>query len=468
MPEWPENFCPNAESFNESSSALLRQGAWHSLNDTPCGGAPCPLTYNPLMRRILHILVLILAGEMIFSLPFHTARFFRPTLLEAFGFSNTELGDAFAVYGIMAMLAYFPGGALADRFAARKLMSLSLLTTAAGGLYMATLPGILGMSLLYGYWGITTILLFWGALIRATRDWGGRESQGVAFGILDGGRGLVAAGVAMAAVTALSLYLPNGSILDADTERREGLRAVILLYTAATAACGIFAWFLLPDPGEQEAEPGRRLLDAMSTVLQRPIVWAQAAVIICAYSAFKGLDNYSLYAVQVLGLDEVEAARLTAWASYLRPVAALLTGLAADRFSAGRAIAVAFAALVLCFGLLALASPSAAWLPLIYANFFASFFAAFALRGVYFALLEETGTPRQLTGATVGAVSFIGFTPEIFFAPVTGRILDQAPGLPGHQHYFLFLAGIALTGLAVMAWLFHLQQKHPKWQSSAR
>jgi hypothetical protein len=35
--------------------------------------------------------VLIIAGEMIFGLPFHTARFFRPTLLEAFGFTNTQL-----------------------------------------------------------------------------------------------------------------------------------------------------------------------------------------------------------------------------------------------------------------------------------------------------------------------------------------------------------------------------------------
>ena len=48
------------------------------------------------MRRVLHIMVLILAGEMIFSLPFHTARFFRPTLLEVFGFTNTQLGDVFA------------------------------------------------------------------------------------------------------------------------------------------------------------------------------------------------------------------------------------------------------------------------------------------------------------------------------------------------------------------------------------
>lgn len=468
MPEFPENFCPKAESFKSSPSAPLRRGLPDTSNHTPCGGAQRPLTYNPLMRRMVHILVLILAGEMIFSLPFHTARFFRPTVLEAFGFSNTQLGDAFAVYGVMAMLAYFPGGALADRFPARKLMSLSLLATAAGGLFMATIPGALEMSLLYGYWGVTTILLFWGALIRATRDWGGRRSQGVAFGILDGGRGLVAAGFALAAVTALSLYLPTGGLLDADAERREGLQTVILLYTAATAACGVLVWFLLPEPAGQDEPADGRMLKAMSTVLRKPIVWAQAAVVICAYSAFKGLDNYSLYAVQVLGMDEVEAARLTAWASYLRPVAALLTGLAADRFSAGRAIAVSFAALVLCYGLLAMASPSPGWLALIYANFFVSFFAAFALRGVYFALLEETGTPRRLTGATVGAVSFIGFTPEIFFAPVTGRILDQAPGLSGHQHYFMFLGGIALAGLAVMAWLSRLQRNGTNWQSSAR
>jgi nitrate/nitrite transporter NarK len=420
------------------------------------------------MRRILNMLLLILAGEMIFSLPFHTARFFRPTLLEAFGFSNTELGDAFAVYGIAAMLAYFPGGALADRFPARKLISASLLATAAGGLYMATFPGVLQMALLYGYWGFTTILLFWGALIRATRDWGGDHSQGIAFGALDGGRGLVAAGVAMAAVAALSQYLPLDGLLDASAERRDGLRVVILLYTALTAACAVLTWFLLEDPPLPSAPQRSPLLERMLAVLRRPVVWAHAAVIVCAYCAFKGLDNYSLYAVQVLGLNEVEAARLTAWASYLRPLAAVLTGLAADRFSAGRSIATTFAGLVVCYAVLAVAAPTPAWLQLIYANFFVSFFGAFALRAVYFALLEETRTPRHLTGATVGAVSFIGFTPEIFFAPITGRILDQAPGLPGHQHYFLFLACVALAGLAAITWLFRLQRRSPGPEISAR
>ena len=96
------------------------------------------------MRRIILIIVLIIAGEMVYGLPFHTARFFRPTLLDVFGFSNTQLGDLFAVYGITAMLSYFPGGALADRFSARFLLSASLFATAAGGLYMATIPAAPG------------------------------------------------------------------------------------------------------------------------------------------------------------------------------------------------------------------------------------------------------------------------------------------------------------------------------------
>jgi nitrate/nitrite transporter NarK len=86
-------------------------------------------------NRWLILFCLVFAGEIIFSLPFHITRFFRYTFLEVFGFSNAELGDVFAVYGILALLAYFPGGAIADHFSARKLMSLSLLATAAGGLF---------------------------------------------------------------------------------------------------------------------------------------------------------------------------------------------------------------------------------------------------------------------------------------------------------------------------------------------
>jgi len=399
------------------------------------------------MSRITSILVLIIAGEMIFGLPFHTARFFRPTFLDAFGYSNTQLGDIFAVYGVTAMLAYFPGGVLADRFPARVLMTLSLFATAAGGLYMATFPGPFQMALIYGYWGVTTVFLFWAAMLSATREWGGERSQGRAFGILDGGRGLVAAGFAMFAVAVLSLYIPADAAVVTNAVRQQGFRTVILLYSAAAALAGVLVWFFLPHPTAPVAVNKRRPLAGMAAVLRRPVAWALAAVIVCAYCGFKALDNFPLYGVQVLGMNEVEAAGLTAYASWLRPLGAVAGGIVADRFSASKVIGAMFMIMALAYGCLGLAVPVSTELNFIYANILLSFFAVFALRGVYFALLQETRTPKYLTGTTIGMVSFIGYTPDVFFGPITGRILDNAPGLEGHQNFFIFLAGIAVLGL---------------------
>lgn len=409
------------------------------------------------MSRYLVMLTLVIAGEMVFGLPFSTARFFRPTLLEVFNFSNTQLGDLFAVYGVTAMLGYFPGGALADRYSARALLTASLVTTGAGGLYMATLPGAAGMALLYGYWGITTIFLFWGALIRAARDWGGAESQGIAFGVLEAGRGAVAAIVATLAVSLLAWYLPEDATLATDAERRAAFRMVVIIYSAITLGAGALTWLMIPASSENSTSRGNPL-SGMGIVLRRPIVWAQAAVIVCAYCGYKGLDNYSLYAVQVLGMDEVEGARLASYGAYIRVVAPIVAGLIADRLDAARSIGVYFSILAAVYLLLNVLSPERSALYVIYLNFSVSFFAVFALRGIYFALLEENRTPNFLTGAAVGMVSVVGYTPEIFFAPIAGRILDANPGIVGHQNYFLFLTGIAVLGVVVVVWLLWLRQ----------
>ena len=58
------------------------------------------------VARVAVIACLILAGECVFSLPFHVTRFFRATTLEVFGFSNAQLGDIFAVYGGTAIFLY--------------------------------------------------------------------------------------------------------------------------------------------------------------------------------------------------------------------------------------------------------------------------------------------------------------------------------------------------------------------------
>ncbi|MDX1517633.1 MAG: MFS transporter [Woeseiaceae bacterium] len=411
-----------------------------------------------MLARISLIATLILAGELVFGLPFHTARFFRPTMLDVFEFTNTQLGDLFAVYGITAMLSYFPGGALADRFSARGLLTVSLLATGAGGLYMATIPGAAGMAVLYAYWGVTSIFLFWGALIRATRDWGGTQSQGKAFGILEAGRGVVAASVAFVAIAVFAWQMPEIVESASDEQRRWAFRQVILVYSLVTMLTAILTWFLIPVP-EYRRTGHVNPLSGMAIVLQRPVVWAHAAVIVCAYCGYKGLDNYSLYAAQVLGMNEIDAARFATWGSYLRPVAAIAAGVIADRYDAARSIGVIFVVMLVSYSALSTLAPATSGTEIVVGNLLVTFFAVFALRGIYYALLEENGTPKLITGATVGLVSVVGYTPEIFFAPIGGRILDAAPGVEGHQNYFLFLAALSASGIAVIAWLLWLRSR---------
>jgi len=411
-----------------------------------------------IVARFLRITALILAGEMIFALPFHTQRFFRPTMLEAFDISNTQLGDMFAAYGVVAMFSYFIGGPFADRYSARSLMAVSLVLTALGGLYMATFPGVWEMSALYGFWGLTTAFLFWAALIKATRDWGGAASQGIAFGILDGGRGLAAAVFGAIAVGILALYLPTETALVTDLDRRDGLRNIILYYSLITLFCAGIVWFLVPHHRETVSEHHNPFA-GVPEVMRRPLIWAQAGVIICAYCGYKGLDNYSLYAVQVLNMNEIDAAMFATYGAYVRPVACVIAGLIADRFDSARSICVMFVMLVASYGVLAVATPDATALTLIYASVFVTFFAVFALRGIYYALLEETRTPKHLTGASVAVIAFIGYTPEVFFGPVTGRILDANPGVPGHLNYFAFLVAVSVVGVLVTLLLIRLNKR---------
>ena len=67
-------------------------------------------------KSIYGLILLILAGEAAFFLPFVIQRVFRPTFLDVFGLTNYQLGICFSVYGLVALFSYFFGGTLADRF----------------------------------------------------------------------------------------------------------------------------------------------------------------------------------------------------------------------------------------------------------------------------------------------------------------------------------------------------------------
>ena len=403
------------------------------------------------LGRVIFMLSLIVAGEAIFSLPFHITRYFRPTFLEVFGFTNLQLGQAMAVYGVVGMVAYLFGGPLADLFSARILMFWSLVCTSASGLYMASIPGLDGMSLLWGFWGLSSILLFWAAMIRATRDWGGPDGQGRAFGILDGGRGLLSAVMAAVAVILFKLFMPEDVEGATPEQRLSALQNVIYAYVAVTGGAAILVWFGVPErrPERNSSARNSSIRSDLIKVIKRPTIWLQALIVVSAYVAYKGTDLFSLYAVDAYGMNEVEAAEVGAISAWVRPVAALAAGLLADRILSSRVVSGCFVILVATYSFMAITTPQpgATWILVL--EIIISCIAVYGLRGVYFALFEEANLPLGVTGAAVGLVSIIGYTPDVFVGLIAGWLLDSYPGVQGHQYFFAFLGGTALLGLMV-------------------
>jgi nitrate/nitrite transporter NarK len=321
---------------------------------------------------------------------------------------------------------------------------------------------------LWGFFGISTILFFWAAMIRATREWGGQDEQGRAFGLLDGGRGLLAAILASLGVAIFAHMFPEGR--DATLPQKvEALRIVIYGYALATLGAAALVWFFVPETGNRagkadtvnttsaeelapelapEGKP-QGTVETVRQVMAMPLVWMQAVIVLCAYVGFKGFDNFSLFAVEAYGMKEDEAARLVSYAAWLRPVAAVAAGLLADRIRSTRVIAIFFGVLLLSDLYFALAEPDPSATGILLANVLLASWAVFALRGVYFALFKEATVPPAVTGTAVGIVSVIGYTPDVFVSLVGGILLDRSPGVAGHQHFFLMLAAFSALGLCV-------------------
>ena len=97
-------------------------------------------------------------------------------------------------------------------------------------------------------------------------------------------------------------------------------------------------------------------------------------------------------------------------------------------------------------------------LPLVIINVAVSATFIFALRGIYFALLEEGGIPLALTGTAAGVASAIGFIPDIYMPVVGGYLLDTYPGVDGYRLLFGFVAALALIGFVAAILILRLQE----------
>ena len=274
--------------------------------------------------------------------------------------------------------------------------------------------------------------------------------QGKTFGILDGGRGIVGA-----VMLSLAAWVFSRFALVAD-----GLVAVILLYSTASIVAGLFVLAFVPADTAHGSlivrRENRPPAGQLRLVAAMPAVWLQALIILIAYWLYVGTFEFATFGEKAYAQDKVFGAQLGAFREWLRPVSAIAAGFLADRIRPTRAVALAF--IFAGCGYVALASVPGEtdWLWLLWIQVAAVAIAVFALRGIYFALLEESRVPVAVTGTAVGLISMIGYTPDVFAYPMAGWFVDSYGAGAGYRYYFLVLGGAALAGLLMtvaLAWL---------------
>ncbi|GLU44340.1 nitrate/nitrite transporter [Allomuricauda sp. NBRC 101325] len=396
----------------------------------------------------VYLLLLILSGEAIFILPFVLPRVFRPTVLDVLELDNVQLGLCFSVYGLVAMVSYIIGGPLADKYPPRKLIAIALWMTALGGFLFAQYPDLLTLQILYGWWGFTTIFLFWAPMIKATRIWGGADSQGKAFGFLDGGRGLTGFLFSLLGVVVFSFFLHESPEIASLQDRKDAFTYVLYFSSIIIILIGVLVWLFMKSKDASDTDTLKRISRSeVKQVLRLPSVWLLMVIILCGYLSYKVTDIISQYAEEVMLYNQVDAAKVGTLLQFLRPTTGILFGLIADRLKITWLLVVSFM-LTLLGGILFASGIIA---PTTTILFFMSVVViaagVYATRALYFGVMQVGKIPLTLTGTAVGLISLIGYTPDVFAGPAYGMLLDAHPGEEiGHQHVFWMLSAFALIG----------------------
>lgn len=355
--------------------------------------------------------------------------------------TNTQLGVLMSIFGAMSMLTYFPGGWLADRFSPRILMSTALFATGIVGFYYSTFPSYFICLLIHAFWGISISLVFWSAMIKATREWAPHEEQGRAFGFLEGGRGITEATFG-SIFGILFVTLGSGEF---------ALSQIIILYSAANILLAFLVWFTVNNNIQSEAQASDTVsrsvnLQEIIEVLKMPEIWLISIVIMTAYSGYWGTYYFAEFTTNAFAMSVGMGVAIAVGRVWINPVASISMGFLSDKFGISRTICCLLAILVVTYFVFGIMPYDPKMISFMVINVIITAFAVFAIRGIYFALLEEGGIPAKVTGTAAGIASAIGFLPDVYMPFIGGVLLDTFPEAEGYRYIYLMISATCFIG----------------------
>ena len=402
---------------------------------------------------MLRLILISIAGTMIYGLPYFRS-YYYDAYLQTYGLTNSQMGMFGSIFGIMGACSYLFGGVVADMFSARKLMTISMILTGLGGLLHLCHPSYLMLVGIYFLWGFTSLFAFWPALLKVLRSLANEDEQSKAYGFMDATRGITNA-------VQLAVTLAIFNALSKKASDLAGLNGVVIFYSAVCIVMGIGLYFVLDEKklqtGCDGAEDESKFSFAIvKQVLKMPVVWLLSLVVCCSYTMPILFYYFTPYATANLGMTAAAGAMVTMLAQYVRPVACVVGGVAADKI--GRANVM--------YGTLGIMLAST--LVLIFARSMTNavfigicaciYFGMYGAYSLVFSMFDECGIPKYMSGTAIGLICTIGYMPEFFCPLLAGKVLDTY-GNAGYHILFIFLAVMMVIGLILLTFYKRLVKK---------
>ncbi len=410
-------------------------------------------TQSKLKKNMLRLILISIAGTMIYGLPYFRS-YYYDAYLQTYGLTNSQMGMFGSIFGIMGACSYLFGGVVADMFSARKLMTISMILTGLGGLLHLFHPSYLMLVGIYFLWGFTSLFAFWPALLKVLRSLANEDEQSKAYGFMDATRGITNA-------VQLAVTLAIFNALSKKASNLAGLNGVVIFYSAVCIVMGIGLYFVLDEKklqtGSDDAEDDSKFSFAIvKQVLKMPVVWLLSLVVCCSYTMPILFYYFTPYATANLGMTAAAGAMVTMLAQYVRPVACVVGGVAADKI--GRANVM--------YGTMGIMLAST--LVLIFARSMSNavfigicaciYFGMYGAYSLVFSMFDECGIPKYMSGTAIGLICTIGYMPEFFCPLLAGKVLDTY-GNAGYHILFIFLAVMMVIGIILLTFYKRLVKK---------
>ncbi|EBL8326186.1 MFS transporter, partial [Salmonella enterica] len=394
------------------------------------------------MNKWIKLCFLILGGGTIFKLSSMKDVFYVPMQAD-WGLTNTQIGFGFTVYAIVQTVGLFSSLYIADRFSKKILLPVGLIGVGLCGAYLTTLPSFSGYLIAFGAMAFFGEVVYWPVLLKAVRLLGTRDEQGRMFGFLEAGRGVVDVLIASGA---LFVFVHFG-------EGKTGMQAGLVYYTLVTILVGIITYFIVDSDDRSSSrdveDVNKQVFTGIKNVIKSPNLWLASFCIFFVYSAYCGLTYFIPFLKDIYALPVALVGAYGIINQYgLKMVGGPVGGFLADKIAHSPVIYLKWTFLISAIAMLLFIQ-----LPHDSMNVYLGMAATlgfgaiiFSQRAIFFAPMDEIGTPREFAGSAMAFGCIIGYMPSMFAYTLYGSLLDNFSGIQGYNYVFSVMVAFSLLG----------------------